>query len=117
VLEFLPNEVREALANARRRRERRGRRLSLHLGDAVFPVLRMWDDGFAIDASRLPRLRGFVELHDGPRLLFHCLIVAHHVEQGELICSFKRATPPADSAPADFERHEPPPAGLLPRPL
>ncbi|MDO9526487.1 MAG: hypothetical protein Q7J57_13280, partial [Gemmobacter sp.] len=74
MLEHLPQEVRDNLARAKKRSGARARRLSLHLGDAVFPVLRLWEDGFAIDANRLPKLRGFIEIHEGPRLLMSCLI-------------------------------------------
>lgn len=115
MLEFLPHDVQEGLSRARKRSSARNRRLSLHLGDAVFPLLRLWDDGFAIDAARLPQLRGFVEIHEGPRLLMTCLIVASRIEDGNLICMFKRATRAVDSAPVDYDLEVERPAGLLPR--
>jgi len=115
MLEHLPAEVSEGLERARKRASGRARRLALHLGDAAFPILRLWENGFAIDAERLPVLRGFVEIHEGPRLLLSCLIVASEVQEGELICTFKRATPAHDSAALDYERETEAPAGLLPR--
>ncbi|MFN3644342.1 MAG: hypothetical protein ACK4TB_15620 [Gemmobacter sp.] len=107
MLEYLPPEIRDAMGRPNRRDRLRGRKLRLHLGDAVFPILRMWDDGFAIDAARLPRLRGAVEIREGRRRVWTCLIVAAEVEGGELRCSFKRLSPAQDSAPADYWRGEP----------
>ncbi len=60
--EFLPKEVRDGLDAARRRDRGRKTRLRVHVGEAVFPVLRLWDDGFALDADRAPRLRGIVDV-------------------------------------------------------
>lgn len=114
MLEHLPPEVQEGLDRARKRASARSRKLALHLGDAIFPILRLWSDGFAIDAGRLPHLRGFVEVHEGSRLLLSCLIVASEVQDGELICTFKRATPALDRAAVDYELDQQPPAGLLP---
>jgi hypothetical protein len=115
MLEHLPAEVREGLERARKRDSARGRRMALHLGDAVFPILRIWDGGFALDAARVSHLRGFVEIHEGPRLILTGLIQAAEVQDGELICIFKRVTPAQDRAAADYEVETPPPAGLLPR--
>jgi hypothetical protein len=115
MLEHLPAEVREGLERAQKRSSARSRRLALHLNDAVFPILRLWSDGLAIDASRLPHLRGFVEIHEGPRMLMTCLIQASEIQDGELICTFKRATPAQDRPAADYELEVAPPAGLLPR--
>jgi hypothetical protein len=60
-------------------------------------------------------LRGLVDVHDGPRHVFQCLIVASAIEDGELLCDFKRATAVADRAALDFERDANAPAGYLPR--
>lgn len=115
MLEFLPAEVREGLERARRRAPARRRKLALHVGDAVFPILRLWDDGLAVEASRLNRLRGFVEIHEGGRPLLACLIVASDVTEGELICSFKRAARIPDRAALDYELPDDRPTTLLPR--
>ena len=115
MLEFLPAEIREGLERARRRAPARRRKLALHLGDAVFPILRLWDNGFAVEASRLNRLRGFVEIHEGSRPLLSCLIVASDVTDAELICTFKRATPILTRAALDYELPEDLPVTLLPR--
>lgn len=113
MLEFLPKEVREGLEAARKRDRTRKSRLRVQLGEAVFPVLRLWDEGFALDADRTPRLRGLVDVYDGTRHLCQCLIVASTIENGELICEFKRSTPAEDGPALDFWRDENAPVGYL----
>ncbi|MDR5652834.1 hypothetical protein [Ruixingdingia sedimenti] len=114
MLEHLPPEIAEGFARARRLERAGGKRLRLQVGGAVFPILRLWHDGFSLDAARVPqRLRGFVEVHEGPNLLLTCLIVASEIEAGELICTFKRATAAADAPAADYWRGESPPRKLL----
>jgi hypothetical protein len=56
-----------------------------------------------------------VDIHEGPRLLMSCLIVAAQVEDGELVCTFKRATLAADRPAADYELAIDQPVALLPR--
>lgn len=114
MLEFLPTEVREGLEAARKREQRKKSRLHVQVGDAVFPVLRFWHDGFALDADLSPaKLRGLVDVYDGSRHVFQCLIVATSMENGELVCDFKRATAVADRAALDFWRDENAPVGYL----
>ena len=116
MLEFLPKEVREGLEAARKRDLKRKSRLRVQVGDAVYPVLRFWQDGFALDGDLAPgRLRGLVDLYDGPRHVLQCLIVASTAENGELVCDFKRATAVSDRAPLDFWREENAPVGYLPK--
>ncbi|RUS61051.1 hypothetical protein EGN72_06500 [Pseudorhodobacter sp. E13] len=115
MLEYLPQEVRDGLEAAKKRDQRRRSRLRVQLGDAVFPILRMWDGGIALDADCTPRLRGLVDVYDGANHIFQCLIVASTTENGELICDFKRSTPVADKAALDFWRDENAPVGFLPK--
>jgi hypothetical protein len=115
MLEFLPKDVRDGLELARKRETRRKSRLRVQVGEAVFPVLRLWDEGFALDASMTPHLRGLVDVYDGARHLCQCLIVASSVENGELVCDFKRSTMVSDRAPLDFWRDENAPVALLPK--
>ncbi len=115
MLEFLPNEVVEALAAARNREVTRKSRLRVQVGETVFPVLRFWHDGFAMDAAFATKLRGLVDVYDGSRHVFQCLIVASTVEHGQLVCEFKRNTAVRDSAPLDYWRDEHAPVGYLPR--
>lgn len=114
MLEFLPPDVREGLETARKRDQRKRSRLHVQVGDAVYPVLRFWADGFALDGGLTPgRLRGLVDLYDGPRHVLQCLIIASTAENGELVCDFKRATAVSETAPVDFWRGENAPVGYI----
>jgi len=113
--EMLPKEVREALAQARKHDLRRNSRLRLHTGEDIFPVLRYWQSGFSLDAKDEPHLRGLVDLYEGSRHLYQCLVVASREENGEVCYEFKRSTAAKDSAPLDFERAPDAPIALLGR--
>lgn len=116
MLEFLPHHVRDGLEAARKREERKRSRLRVHVGDAIYPILRMWTDGFALDADQVPgRLRGLVNIYDGSRHVSQCLIIATAIENGELVCEFKRATAVTDRPALDYLRDENAPVGYLPR--
>lgn len=115
MLEFLPKEVRDGLEAARKRDQKRQSRLRVHFGDQVFPILRLWDDGLALDAGHMAHLRGLVDVFDGARHICQCLIVASTLENGQLICDFKRSTPVTDRAPLDFYKDENAPVALLPK--
>lgn len=115
MLEFLPKEVREGLEAARKRDLKRKSRLRVQVGEAVFPILRFWDEGFALDASMTPNLRGLVDVFDGANHIFQCLIVASTAEGGELVCEFKRSTAVLDRPALDYWRDENAPVGYLPR--
>lgn len=116
MLEFLPSDVRDGLEVARRRDLKRRSRLRVQVGDALYPVLRFWQDGFALDADFSPgKLRGLVDVYDGSRHVFQCLIMASSIDNGELVCDFKRATAVSDRAPLDFWRDETAPVGYLPK--
>lgn len=116
MLEFLPKDVREGLDAARKREQRKRSRLHVQVGDAVFPILRFWQDGFVLDGDLSPgKLRGLVDVYDGPRHVFQCLIVASSYEGADLVCEFKRATAVHDRAPLDYWRGSDAPAGYLPK--
>ncbi|VDC26097.1 hypothetical protein [Pseudogemmobacter humi] len=116
MLEYLPQELRDQLEAARKRRAARKSKMRVEVNGAVFPVLRFWQGGFSLDADLCPaRLRGLVDLHDGPRHVFQCLIIASEIEAGELVCEFKRATPVASRAALDYWRDENAPVGYLPK--
>jgi len=111
--EYLPKEVREGLEAARKAELRKKSRLRVNVGGDVFPVLRYWETGFSLDAEEAPRLRGLVDLYDGARHLYQCLIVASEEENGLRIYDFKRSTAAVDSAPLDFHQDEDAPVALL----
>ena len=115
MLQFLSTEVLDGLNAARKRDQRRQSRLRVQVGEAVFPVLRFWHDGFALDGALTPKLRGLVDVYDGARHVYQCLIVASSMENGELVCDFKRSTAVSDTAPLDFWRDENAPVGFLTR--
>lgn len=111
--DFLPKEVREGLELARKRDLRKKSRLRVHAGDEIFPVLRYWESGFALDIENAPHLRGLVDLYDGARHIYQCLIVASQEDDGEMHYEFKRSTAAVDKAPLDFVLDENAPIALL----
>lgn len=111
--DHLPKEVREGLEAARRADLKRTSRLRVRVEDEVYPVLRMWDGGFTLDAARAPHLRGLVDLYSGSRHLYQCLIVASAEEAGEMVYEFKRHTAAVEHAPLDFARDDDAPVALL----
>ena len=113
--EFLPEAVRKGLEDARVAMLRRSSRLCIHDGDTIHRVIRLWDGGFALEAKDAPRLRGFVDLYDGSRHLYQCLIVTSREDAGEQIYEFKWHTAVADRPAVDFVRLDDAPVALIPR--
>ena len=85
----------------------------MHVGDEIYPVLRFWEEGFSLNPENAPKLRGLVDLYDGSRHLYQCLIVASDLENGQMVYEFKRNTSVEDKAPLDFARDENAPIALL----
>lgn len=110
---MLPEAVREGLKQARQAALHRNDRLCVHDGDQVYRVLRFWADGLSIDASHGTKLRGRVEIYDGARHLYQCLIENGQRDGGEAVFDFKWLHPVTDTAPVDFERVGFVPAGLI----
>lgn len=111
---FLPREVQDGLEQARNRDRRRKARMLVAVDDfTLYPVLEFRDGGFALDIANAPKLRGLVDLYDGSRHLYQCLIVASE-EDGDLMrYEFKRSTAAVDSAPLDFARESTAPVAYL----
>ena len=116
MLEFLPQDIRDAIASAYKRERRRKSKLHVQCGDAVFPILRLWEGGFALDAALSPQLRGLVDIYDGSRHIYQGLIVASEPADGEVLCDFKRLSVVSDQQPLDYWRDTEAPAGYLPAP-
>lgn len=114
-MEYLPKELIDGLDAARLRGQTRKSRLRVQLGAQLVPILRFWKDGFAVDGAITQNLRGLVDIFDGAKHEFQCLIVASRVENGNLICDFKRATRVEDRAALDYFRDEFAPVGYLPK--
>lgn len=110
---FLPPEMIEDVASARRSRQAARSRTRVRAGGVTFPVLRETSDGFVLALSDAPRLRGHVDLMDGAVHRMTCLIVASEIEAGEMRYEYKRATPIADLPALDYERAEDAPVALI----
>ena len=113
--DFLPEAVRQGLEAARKDALRKSSRLRIMDGERMYPILRLWDRGFSLEAEDAPHLRGLVDIFDGGRHLYQCLIIASDEENGEMRYEFKRNTAAADKAPLDFERADDAPIALLGR--
>ncbi|ABD53284.1 hypothetical protein [Jannaschia sp. CCS1] len=111
--EYLPKEIRDQLAAARRQGKRKRATRSVHVGDEAFAIIEMSDHGFALDTETAPRLRGLIDIYDGAQHLYQALIMASS-EDGDLMrYDFKRNTATARTAPVDFVQSDTRPAGLL----
>ena len=115
MLEFFPKELRDGLFSAQLARARKKSRLKIQVGDQSYPLLRFWHDGLSLEASHAQHLRGHVDIYDGARHVYQCLIIASEVEGEELICGFKRATAVLDRAALDYVRDENAPVAFLPK--
>lgn len=113
MIEHLPKEVREGLKQARKRDLAKKSRLRVRADDQTFPVLKFWETGFELDAEDAPNLRGLVDMFDGSRHLYQCLIIASQEEHGRMSYEFKRNTAVVDKAPLDFARKANAPVALL----
>jgi hypothetical protein len=113
MLEHLPEAVRKGLEEARKAALRRQGRLSVHDGDATYRIRRLWDGGFALDLAGSDRLRGHVDIYDGPRHLYQCLVVSAIEDSDERVFEFKWLTPVTDRPAPDFVNPDFVPAALL----
>lgn len=111
---FLPKEVRDGLARARSRdRKASGGRLRVQAGEVWCPITAFDDEGFEVAIEVAPKLRGLVEIHEGPRLLRSVLIVATERSENMMRYTFKRTTAARTTAPLDYERSTEQPSGYL----
>lgn len=112
---FMAPEVLEGLSKARSDALRKSKRLRVSVGGLDYPILRMWDGGFAMSAQDTPHLRGTVEVCDGSRVLHECLIVCSALDGAEVVYEVKRRQRAEDTVPLDFEQADDAPVALLPR--
>ncbi|MFQ6553566.1 hypothetical protein AAD018_014610 [Aestuariibius insulae] len=110
---YLSKEIREGLEAAQRKSLKQSARLRLMAGSKAYPVIRLWETGFALDLEDAPSLRGFVDLFDGSRHVAQCLVIASQDEGRERHFEFKRRSRVEDEMPLDFERAENAPVALL----
>ena len=62
---FLPQDVQAGLDAARIKALRKSSRLKIKTDLESFRVLRLWDNGFSLEAGTAPGLRGLVDIYDG----------------------------------------------------
>ena len=110
---FLPQEVQAGLDAARTKAVQKSKRLKIKTESGSFPVLRVWHNGFSIEAALAPVIRGHVDLYDGERHLLQGLIIASEDQFGEWHYEFKRQNLVTDAPPVDFHRRPNAPAALL----
>ncbi|NVO57494.1 hypothetical protein HW561_16985 [Rhodobacteraceae bacterium B1Z28] len=110
---YVSKEIRAELDAARIATLKKASRLRVGMGDNTFKILKLWKDGFSVEAETTPRLRGLVDIYDGANHLYQCLIIADEEEGGEMRYEFKRSTAAHDKAPLDFYRAPDAPIALL----
>lgn len=110
---YISPEMQAGLDAARKKALKRRHRLRVEVDGQSFRVLRFGDTGFTLDIDNAPKLRGLVDLFDGSKHLYQCLIVATQEQGGEMRYEFKRATLAAERAPVDFFKGENAPVALL----
>ena len=92
---------------------KRKSRLRVEADGQSFRVLKFREDGFTLDVEDAPHLRGLVDLYDGGRHIYQCLIVASEQEGDVMHYEFKRSTAASENAPLDFYRGENAPVALI----
>jgi len=110
---FLPKEVQDGLDAARARDLARKARYRVEMNGQQFKILKLRENGFAVDAEHASHLRGLVDVYDGARHLYQCLIVASSEDNNQMWYEYKRSTVAHDKAPLDFYRAPDAPAGLI----
>ena len=110
---FISADVRKGLERARRRATKSGNRLCVHTNGNVFRVTEAWTGGFSMPAETVENLRGLIDIYDGPKYLFQCLIVAAEVNGDQNFFEYKRMTKILEQPPVDFVRSEDAPTALL----
>lgn len=113
---YVPDAVQAGLDAARIKRLKSNSKLRIETQDGYFHVLELWDTGFSVPLEDAPHLRGFVDLYEGPRQLFQCLIVASQEAAGTMQYEFKRMTAVADRPARDFATDVEAPVALIAKP-
>lgn len=114
--DMLPRDVRDGLALARARERRRtGGRLRVQVGEAWYPIRSFDETGFEVAVDLAPKLRGLVEIHEGPTLVRTALIVAGEPSGAVMRYEFKRVTRAMSEPPVDYVRIRDVASGLIAR--
>ncbi len=110
---YLSESILDGLKAARQKQTRKGSKIRVEIGDAYVPVIEMTEGGFTIAQDSAPQLRGHVDLFEGPRHLFRCLIVASESFGGVTRYEFKHSTPADQSVALDYVAERPAPHALI----
>lgn len=110
---FISAEVRAGLDQARKRAIKSNNRLCVHVGEKITRIVKTFDNGFAVNTDGGAELRGLVNVFDGPKQLYQCLIVCAEQQGDEIHYEYKRTTDASAQPPADFVRVEDAPIALL----
>lgn len=110
---FISDEVRMGLQRAHTKALRMKNRMRLQSGEITVPILREWDGGFAVDIDIAPALRGRVDIYDGSKHLYQCLVIFSAREGNEMIYEYKRHTPAEDRRIVDYDKPDDKPIALL----
>lgn len=117
MFEFLPEDIRRGLQAAQTRAQRKSSRLSVHMGDAAYPILRLSETGFVVESGRVPVLRGFVDIYNGPRHILQALVIGVEDQDGERSYEFKRETAVHSAPVRDYADDRPEHGGFLASPI
>ena len=115
MLETLPQSIWAELHAAQKTAASKSSRLRVEANGRSHRIIRMLPEGFVLDRTDAPQLRGLVDIFDGGRHVSQCLIVASDTDGHRIRYEFKRNTSALDGAPLDFERAENAPIALLGR--
>ena len=110
---YISPEVRKGIQVAQEKALQTSGRVSVHVGDEAFSIDRLWDSGFEIDRLRDPKLRGAVDIYDGPKHLFSALIIYSELEGEAMRYEFKQVSQAREHAPIDFVQEQSAPIALL----
>ena len=81
---YLPKDILAGLAEAKTATLRKKSRMWVEFDGNMYPVLRIWERGFAMDANAAPALRGFVDVFEG----------GEPAQRGGRICIHRKPTFP-----------------------
>ncbi len=111
---FISDEVRLGLQRAEAKALQRKNRMRVQSGKTSTPILRSWEGGFATDIENAQVLRGRVDIYDGSKHLYQCLVIFSAREANEMIYEYKRHTPAEDRRIVDYDEPDDKPIALIP---
>ena len=110
---FLPKEVINSLADAKRETKRRETKHRVKFNGKMYPLNRFWDSGFSLDLEYAPNMRGLVDVFEGQNHIKRCLVVASEQSDVEMTYEYKLMTEVSAQAPVDFVKPVTSPVALL----